>query len=180
MVSSPSFRGTTAQQTAVIWNGININSFSLGQADFSILPIAAFDEVRVHSGGGSARFGSGAFGGTVLLNSSAQQPSLITIKQETGSFGRFFTSAKASFESNRLTSSTSLYRLQSKNNFPIQGLDERQDHASFYQQGVVQDLSYGISADKSIDLHYWYHDADREIQPPVGKHNSTDEQQDHK
>ena len=26
MVSSPSFRGTTASQTAVIWNGININS----------------------------------------------------------------------------------------------------------------------------------------------------------
>src|SRR5699024_7068902 len=26
MVSSPSFRGTNASQTAVIWNGININS----------------------------------------------------------------------------------------------------------------------------------------------------------
>lgn len=25
-VSSPSFRGTTAQQTAFVWNGININS----------------------------------------------------------------------------------------------------------------------------------------------------------
>src|SRR5690606_15465606 len=25
MVSSPSFRGTTAQQTAVLWNGIEIN-----------------------------------------------------------------------------------------------------------------------------------------------------------
>ena len=28
--SSPSFRGTTAQQTAFIWNGININSQFLG------------------------------------------------------------------------------------------------------------------------------------------------------
>jgi len=35
MVSSPSFRGTTAQQTAFIWNGININSLFLGQGDIN-------------------------------------------------------------------------------------------------------------------------------------------------
>ena len=29
MVSSPSFRGTTAQQTAFVWNGINVNSMFL-------------------------------------------------------------------------------------------------------------------------------------------------------
>src|SRR5947209_4205122 len=38
MLSSISMRGTSPQHTAVLWNGININSFSLGQADFSILP----------------------------------------------------------------------------------------------------------------------------------------------
>ena len=37
MVSSPSFRGTTAQQTAVIWNGININSQLNGLTDFNTL-----------------------------------------------------------------------------------------------------------------------------------------------
>jgi iron complex outermembrane receptor protein len=178
MISGISMRGTTPQHTAVLWNGININSFSLGQADFSILPMIAFDEIKVHEGGGSARFGSGAFGGTVLLNSTSQQPNLLAIKQEVGSFGRFFSSVKASFKNNKLSSSTSLYRLQSKNDFPIQGVDERQQHASFYQQGIVQNLQYDISANKSFGLHYWFHDADREIQPPVGKVNSTDEQQD--
>ncbi|HZX72945.1 MAG TPA: Plug domain-containing protein, partial [Cyclobacteriaceae bacterium] len=39
MISGISMRGTTPQHTAVLWNGININSFSLGQADFSILPM---------------------------------------------------------------------------------------------------------------------------------------------
>src|SRR5690606_41158482 len=33
--SSVAFRGTTASQTAVVWNGININSQFLGQADFN-------------------------------------------------------------------------------------------------------------------------------------------------
>ena len=71
MLSSISMRGTSPNHTSVLWNGININSFSLGQADFSILPAIAFDEVKIHEGAGSARFGSGAIGGTVLLNSTS-------------------------------------------------------------------------------------------------------------
>ncbi len=78
-----SMRGTSPQHTAVLWNGINITSFSLGQADFSILPAAAFDNVSVHEGAGSARFGSGAFGGTVLLNS--RSPSTNSLSIFTGS-----------------------------------------------------------------------------------------------
>jgi len=57
------------------------NSFSLGQADFSILPATAFDQVKIHEGAGSARFGSGAFGGTVSsqLNSSSQNNSIFIL-----------------------------------------------------------------------------------------------------
>ena len=44
MVSSPSFRGTNASQTAVIWNGIPINSNLNGQTDFNtIAPNIAFN-----------------------------------------------------------------------------------------------------------------------------------------
>jgi len=37
MVASPSFRGTNASQTAVIWNGIPINSNLTGQTDFNTI-----------------------------------------------------------------------------------------------------------------------------------------------
>jgi len=179
MLSGISMRGTSPQHTAVLWNGININSFSLGQADFSILPMVAFDDIKVHAGGGSARFGSGAFGGTVLLNSSSPAKSnVLSIKQEFGSFGRYFTSAKISLGRGPMSSSTSVYRLQSQNDFKINRTDVRQQHASFTQQGIVQDLEYVFASNKSVSLHYWYHDADREIQPSVGNYNSTDEQQD--
>ncbi|TQD39136.1 TonB-dependent receptor plug domain-containing protein [Haloflavibacter putidus] len=67
MESSASFRGTTAQQTAVLWNGININSQFLGQADFNTLPTYNYSSIQIRSGGGSSQFGSGAIGGTVLL-----------------------------------------------------------------------------------------------------------------
>src|SRR5690606_34929878 len=68
MVASASFRGTTAQQTAVVWNGININSNFNGLTDFNTIPTAAFDEISVRSGGGSVLYGSSAIGGSVHLN----------------------------------------------------------------------------------------------------------------
>lgn len=179
MLSGISMRGTSPQHTAVLWNGININSFSLGQSDFSILPMVAFDKVSVHEGGGSSRFGSGAFGGSVLLNSTtAHDRPLISLQQEAGSFERYFSSLKFSLEEGSLSSSTSAYRLQSKNDFLIRSLNERQQHASFLQQGLVQNFKYTISSNKALTLNYWFHDADREIQPTIGKYNSTDEQQD--
>ena len=68
MVSSPSFRGTNAAQTAVIWNGININSQLNGQVDFNAISSNSYDNITVRSGGGSVLFGSGAIGGTVHLD----------------------------------------------------------------------------------------------------------------
>ena len=68
MVSSPSFRGTTASQTAVVWNGININSQFNGQLDFNTVNAAAYDEIAVRGGGGSVVYGTGAIGGSIHLN----------------------------------------------------------------------------------------------------------------
>src|SRR5690625_701661 len=52
MVSSPSFRGTTASQTVVLWNGININFKTTGQTDFNIINVRGFDHIEIKSRGG--------------------------------------------------------------------------------------------------------------------------------
>ncbi|MCM4156504.1 TonB-dependent receptor [Gramella sp. AN32] len=70
MVSSPSFRGTTASQTAVIWNGININSQLNGQVDFNTINTTGYNEISIRGGGGSVVYGTGAIGGSVHLNNS--------------------------------------------------------------------------------------------------------------
>ncbi len=67
MVSSPSFRGTTASQTAVLWNGIQINSQTIGQTDFNTINIRGFNEIEITPGGSSVDNGSGAIGGTINL-----------------------------------------------------------------------------------------------------------------
>ncbi len=178
MLSGISMRGTSPQHTAVLWNGININSFSLGQSDFSILPAVAFDEVKVYSGGGSAQFGSGVFGGAVLLQTGSDEAPLFSVRQEAGSFGKYFTAIKTSFYKNAFAFSSSLYRICSKNNFIIHKTGGRQEHASFFQQGFVQNIRYNFSPTQMLQLDYWVHDADREIQPTTGNLNGRDEQQD--
>ena len=71
-ISSASFRGTSASNTAVIWNGININSINNGQIDFNSLTVDLFDSIDIRSGGGSIEYGSGAVGGTIHLNDDLQ------------------------------------------------------------------------------------------------------------
>lgn len=68
MLSTVSFRGTTASQTAVIWNGININSQMNGSTDFNTISGSDYNSISVKAGGGSVIYGSGAIGGTVHLN----------------------------------------------------------------------------------------------------------------
>ncbi len=66
-VSSASLRGTSAAQTAVVWNGININSQLNGQTDFNTIATRNYDNLSVRTGGGSIPYGSGAIGGSVHL-----------------------------------------------------------------------------------------------------------------
>lgn len=68
MLSTVSFRGTTSSQTAVIWNGININSQMNGSTDFNTISGSDYNSVSIKAGGGSVIYGSGAVGGTVHLN----------------------------------------------------------------------------------------------------------------
>nr|HAD53122.1 cobalamin receptor [Algoriphagus sp.] len=71
MLASPSFRGSSAGHTAVFWNGIPLNSPSLGQSDFSLLPVFAIDQASLQFGSSGALLGNEAIGGSVNLKSQA-------------------------------------------------------------------------------------------------------------
>jgi vitamin B12 transporter len=69
-LSTASFRGTDASHTKVFWNGIRLNSPMLGQVDFSQIPVWIIDKVSILYGGSSLGEGSGALGGSVLLENA--------------------------------------------------------------------------------------------------------------
>jgi len=91
-VSTASFRGTSATNTTVLWNGISINAIGNGQTDFNALSVQTTDEIEIVSGGSSALYGSGAIGGAILLKNK------VDFKKETStqlftSYGSFNTSS---------------------------------------------------------------------------------------
>ena len=62
-----SLRGTAAQHTAVLWNGLNIALPTLGQNDLALLPISGNTQLAVQPGPAAALYGSGAVGGAIIL-----------------------------------------------------------------------------------------------------------------
>ncbi len=85
-VKTVSIRGSAANQTVVVYNGIRVNSMQNGLADLGLLPVELFDAVEIVRGGQSAHFGPDATSGAVILSSSARNESGAGIRVRVGSF----------------------------------------------------------------------------------------------
>ena len=185
MLASPSFRGTSAGHTAIFWNGLPINSPSLGQSDLSILPVEAIDQAQLHFGSSGALFGNEAIGGSLHLNSkpSFGQGFEGKIAQTFGSFGLFNTSVSGGFSTQKFSSKTRVYRQFAQNDFPYRDIsvpgnpEVIEDQAQVEQLGFVQDLAWNISDKSQMKASFWWNKADRQIQPVMGS-NTMDQQSD--
>lgn len=121
MVSSPSFRGGTAQQTAFVWNGININSMFLGQGDINNLGLLSFDNISVKVGGGSMVYGSGAIGGSVHLDDEVVFNNGLrgNLFSEYGSFSTLLSSARISYGNQDFFIKTNVSLAKSDNDYEV-------------------------------------------------------------
>jgi iron complex outermembrane receptor protein len=173
MLSTVSFRGTSASQTAVLWHGFNLNLPTLGQTDFSLIQVAGINSVQIQHGSGGANFGSGAVGGTVLLSSSARLPLGLQfqVRQEAGSFGYYSGQAGGQFGSRTLSVDASIYHKQAQNNFKFKNTTQfgapyqRQENAALHQQGFTTNVQWRPNARHTFALRNWFTDNDNQAQP---------------
>lgn len=185
-LASISIRGTSARHTAVLWNGVNINFSSLGEADFSLLPVGGATQITVQPGPGSALYGTGAVGGAVLLSG---QPGFGgglrgSVQADAGSFGLAAGSAEASYGTARVAlRTTGLYRT-AQNDFILPerytgtpGL--RQQNAAFQQWNFTQDVRLQVGQRGQLLAAAWLSGADRQIQAVLGMANRHGREQDH-
>ncbi len=119
MVSSPSFRGTTASQTAVLWNGININSQTTGQTDFNTINIRGYNSIEIKPGGSSVAEGSGAIGGTINLVNKLNYNEGFTneIFANYGEFNTYGIDYKTAYSSENTSLQLGVARNGSNNNY---------------------------------------------------------------
>ncbi len=163
MVSSPSFRGTTAQQTAVIWNGININSQLNGQTDFNTINATDFNSIGIRSGGGSVLYGSGAVGGSVHLTN------LLAFNTETqhqfrSKYGSFNTlglnyNMKGGWE--KWAFQLGITRNSSDNDYEYIGRNKKNENGEFYNQSLHFSAGYKINNNNFLKFYSHWYDSER-------------------
>lgn len=173
-LSTISIRGTTPSQTAILWNGININSPTLGQTDFSLIPLFLFDEISLRYGTASALYGSDAIGGSIMIGQSPAQFTKGfsgTFYQQVGSFGKFNTGFKTTFGNERWEFRSKLYRSRIENDFPYEspavGYSKKQNQAAVTNYGFDQQVHFKISETQQLSAEGMYTYNFREIQPSV-------------
>ena len=183
MVSSPSFRGTNASQTGVIWNGININSILNGQVDFNIISSVNYDNVTIRNSGGSVQYGSGAIGGTVHLSNELDfsEHTDHTLRVGYGSFNTFNTNYNFSFGKEKWSGNFGVAYVDSENDYEFIGLDRRNENGQFNNLDINLNLGYTLSDKDVLKLYHQNFRSDRNLSATiVAPSNSRYESEDYR
>jgi len=158
MVSSPSFRGTNASQTAVLWNGIPINSLFTGQTDFNTVMFGNVDELTIRSGSGSVPFGSGAIGGSILLDNLPKfdQNNEHQVKLGYGSFDTYSGQIRSLISNENFYINISVEGLQSENDYKYPHTDQRNKEAAYYHYNFGGSVGWRKNNHRLYIHSQWY------------------------
>jgi len=174
-------QGTSAEQTAIEWNGVKINSPSLGQVDLALFMLGMQDELQL------VRTGyEGTIGGTLQMNNMVKRDSgyAIGATLRAGSFGTYEAAANADYAKGWFTGATKFSFITAQNNFPYTDNYEagtptvKQTNAAVRQYSILQQLNARINAGNELSIYVWFTDAARQIPPiisqPVDKQTQDD------
>ena len=170
-ISTPSFRGTGAGHTQVVWNNININNVMLGQSDLSLIPVGIIDEADILFGGASLQTGSGGIGGMIVLNNKPdwKKKTSATISSSAGSFGNYSGIIKLRTGGESFQSVTRVYADYAENNFTYinrvrlaEPVKETMQNSQAYRKGLLQEL-YFKNNNNLFSGKFWIHSSDRNL-----------------
>ena len=178
-------RGTSANHTALLWNGVNINPPYLGQTDFSTIPVNGFDQVSIQYGSAASSVGTDAVGGSILLSSTpewkqqggAASGITTTLGHRFGSWNSGQTQGSIRFATpltngRQLTGKTLVY---GGTNRYVPNYTEKRGYSvepsETAQRGVIQDLFYRNKNEHQLSLNIWLTDSKLTLTPdnPVGR-----------
>jgi outer membrane cobalamin receptor len=171
MLATASFRGTTSAQTAVIWNGINVNSLLTGNADFNTFMAVDFNSISIKSGGGSVSYGSGAIGGTVhLVNNLVFQNNFENdLRLDYGSYNSQGINYKAKISTRKWSSQIGFSRNSSTNDydyldlFTWKGVQRKNENGQFSTINMSANVGYKLDSDAILTLYSQTSTTDRNL-----------------
>lgn len=167
----PAFRGTGAEQTAILWNGINLQSPLYGGQDLSLIPNSFINEVILQKGGTSSLYGSGAIGGSIQLNNKTyfNKGLQLTANQKIGSYSNHYQSYGISLSNASFSNVTDVFFRKMKNDYEYFNtysnprVKEKRVNAEVNQKGIVQQNDWRINSTNIIGIKIWYQTNEIEI-----------------
>jgi len=168
--ASASFRGTAPSHTQVYWNGIKLNSPMRGDVDFSLFPVYFIDDISLLHGGSSLQAGSGALGGSVLINNKPDWTDKLSIRyiQTIESFSTNKEYLNVGFGNGKIQFKTRLFSDRSKNdfsyfNYGVLPMHKTvQKNAGYSKQGLLQEI-YARHKNHSFSAKFWGHQSHRDL-----------------
>ena len=145
--ASASFRGTTASHTLVLWNGLQLNSPSLGEVDFSMIPVFFTDEVSLQWGSKTSA-NSGGLGGVVNIANKQKfnEGLILDVKQTYGSFNTWGSYLTVGYSAKNMIARVKAYRNSSDNDFTYTNIatiphqEMKQKNADFVDYGFMPEM----------------------------------------
>lgn len=182
VLQTVAYRGFSASQTQVLWNGWPLNHGMVGVSDLSLIPAFLLDEVVLNRAGGSAEYGNAAIGGTLEIDSD-NRAGVSALHVGGGSFGAFSVGVKTAFSADGWDQTLGVFRRTVRNDFPYMDVfqfpivERRRDNASTEMNSVLltrkQDLN-GLSRHLSL----WLSGVDSDIPGPISAGSSQATQSD--
>jgi vitamin B12 transporter len=178
-LSSISLRGTGANHTALVWNGLNIQASTHGIVDFSMLPLSMANKISIRYGGGSALFGSGAIGGTVFVDNAppAQNGLQIIENQSIESYQTYSMGVSAAYRKGAFATNIGVNAVNAANDFVFKNIAEvgqplqKQVNAAAHQTNIFNHNELKINDKQILKTHLWFQSADRQIPPVMSARN---------
>lgn len=180
-LTSLSYRGTGAAQNDLLWNGIKLNSPSLGQVDVSLFNLGLADELRL-----TGNSETGNVGGSLNILNQNLVDSVVQIQAHFtyGSFNTLSTFANAKFGNGKVMGTTRISYLQSQNDFPFINTfyygspKDKQTNAKVNMLHFMQQFAAQLNEQNSFFFNVWVSDANRQIPPIMSKPSNKESQDD--
>ncbi|MCB0706375.1 MAG: TonB-dependent receptor plug domain-containing protein [Saprospiraceae bacterium] len=163
-LATPSGRGGASRHTVITWNGFNLQSPLNGTLDLSLFPLEFLEAASYHAGGNSSLYGSGSFGGNLVLESEARSETgwHVGVGTSLGSLGLFRPFAKVNFGSTNYAGQVRVLGSTSNNDFKIEGGD-RQENGARRDFLISQENTWKINSRNTLKTFAWRQVVDRQL-----------------
>lgn len=183
-LASTSMRGMGAQHTAVMWNGINLQSSMNSNMDLNLLPAFFIDQAAIETGANANTSGNGAIAGAILLNNDISSRKRVFAELGYGSFNQQNYGAGFSTGYKKFSSTTRFLMRTADNNFLYRNIFlvdkpfEKMQNNRFNQNGFMQEFGFRFKQGHTLYANIMHLETRRQLPPVMGASANAEERQD--